>query len=262
MGGAHLAAATGERGADLLARAFAVREALGGARRLGIGELTAATGLPKTTVFRLVHALADAGYVELGEDGRYAIGLGFLKFAALFFSRNELRHAAIQPMRDLRARYGDTVNLAVFDGSQLVYLEILEGTHQFAMSARVGARVPMHATALGKAVGACLPDDLLTRIVGADGLTAFTPRTPRSLQELRQQLATARRDGFAVDDQEMEPGFRCVAAPILGHEGTVAGGLSLSGPVHRLSDAMLPAVGAEIRAASDSISRWLGFWPT
>jgi DNA-binding IclR family transcriptional regulator len=250
-----------EYGLDSLSKAFAVLEALVSARAMGIQELVGATRLPKTTVFRLAHALEAEGYLERTDDGRYAIGLGFLKFAALFLGRNELRHAAAAPMRALRDRYGDTVNLGIFDGRQLIYLEILEGTQPYGMTARVGARVPLHATALGKAVAAWLPQEQIRQIVAADGFTAFTPRTAATLQDLNRQLAIVRRQGYAFDDQEMEPGFRCVAAAIRGREGDVVGGLSVSGPLHRLTDEVAPALGAEVREACESISRWLGHWP-
>lgn len=246
---------------DALTKAFAILEALVPVRAMGIAELVAATGLPKTTVFRLVHALESEGYLERAGDGRYGIGLAFLKYAGLFLGRNDLRHAAASPMHTLRDRYGDTVNLAIFDDGQLIYLEILEGTQPYAMTSRVGARVPVHATALGKAVTAYLPDERMRQIVESDGLTAFTPRTAASLQALRGQLAAVRHRGFALDDQEMETGFRCVAAAIFGREGDVVGGLSVSGPVHRLTDEAVATLGREVAEACESISRWLGHWP-
>jgi DNA-binding IclR family transcriptional regulator len=250
-----------EYGIQVLTKGFTVLEALLRVRQMGINDLVAAAGLPKTTVFRLVHALAELGYVDRAPDGRYGLGLSFLKFAAAFYARNELRQAAAQPMRELNERYSDTVNLAVFDGHHLVYLDILEGVYPFRMSAQVGAWVPLHATALGKAVAAHLPDGDLRSVVGREGLASFTPRTVRSIQELQQQLAKVRRDGYALDDQEMEPGARCVAAAIFGRDGRVVGGLSLSGPVHRLTDEVLPTMARDVQSASERISRWLGFWP-
>ena len=259
--GGAVASAANDYSVEVLGKGFAILEALLTRRQMGINDLTAATGFPKTTVFRMVHSLSELGYVERTADGRYALGLSFLKFTAAFYGRNELRHAATEAMRDLSARYGDTVNLAVFDGTYLIYLDILEGTNPFRMSAQVGARVPLHATALGKAVCAHLPDAELRRILGNEGLTAFTSTTARSIQELQQQLARVRRDGHALDDQEMEPGARCVAAAILGREGRVVGGLSLSGPVHRFNDEALPTMAQDVQTACERISRWFGFWP-
>lgn len=256
-----MASVAKEHGVDVLSKGFAILEALADRRHLGIQDLAAATGLPKTTVFRLVHALEELGYVDRTAEGQYGLGLGFLKFTSAFFSRNELRHAAVEPMRTLRERYGDTVNLAIFDGTHLVYLDILEGTYPFRMSAQVGAQVPLHATALGKAVAAQLPDTELRRVIADEGLTSFTPKTAGSLQELQQQLVIVRRDGYALDDQEMEPGARCVAVAILDRNASVLGGVSLSGPVHRFSDEALPQVARDVQAACQEISRWLGFWP-
>jgi DNA-binding IclR family transcriptional regulator len=242
-----------ERALSIL-QLFALGEA-----EIGLSEISARAGLHQSTVFRLLATLSAAGYTEQNPvTGRYRLGLSALSLGQAFLRHSDLRQIAEPSLAVLRDRSGETVHLATLDGTQVVYLEKLPGLHPIGlMSSRVGDRAPAHCTGLGKALLAHQPEAAV-REAYRQGLTGYTPRTITRIGTLLTEMDKVRQSGFAVDDEEHEPGVVCVAASVSDSRRVVAA-ISVSGPAERIRekirDSRLPE---QVVAAANDISRHLG----
>jgi IclR family acetate operon transcriptional repressor len=146
-------------------------------------------------------------------------------------------------MVDLRHSSGETVNLALFRGGRLVYVDIVEGNHALRMSGSVGEEVPLHSTALGKATLAALPVENRRSLLGKEPYPSYTNRTYTTWEQLNADLKDVEARGYAVDLEEMDFGAACVAAAILGTGGHPVGALSVAGLAARFSSEDRKTVG-------------------
>ncbi|WP_243076559.1 IclR family transcriptional regulator [Microbacterium sp. SS28] len=221
-------------------------------RGLGISELAARSGLPKSTVSRLVSTLVRQRYLE--RDGRRVqLGLRLFEMGQLARAPHELRLAALPVLTNLRSRTHESVHLAIRDGQELVCIAAMRGRPGAPLAARTGGRLPMHATALGKAVLAHAPATDLDALA-ADGLRSWTPSTITDRELLAGQLAGIRRGLLAVAMRELLPGVSCVASPILTTTGRLVGAISASGCADGFD---VDAVAPEVRAAAVAVTRRL-----
>lgn len=245
--GANDSAKVVERVSDILA-AFG-----DDARTLGLSELARRTGLPKTTVHRLARDLVACRILE--RDGT-SFRLGLRMFEMGQRVQRTLREVAIPYMADLREATKQTVNLAVLEGGDVVYVEILRphGAPAALTQARSGGRLPAHATGVGKALLAFSPPEVIDQVL-ARPLVRMSGRTVVSPRRIREDLAMIRKAGVAFDVEESAPGLLCAACPILGPGGRLLGGLSVSGFRHQM---ILDNVASAVRMSALALSRALG----
>jgi IclR family transcriptional regulator, KDG regulon repressor len=156
---------------------------------------------------------------------------------------------------------GETVQLAVLDHQSVLYIRILESRQAVRMSSIAGSRAPAHCTSVGKVLMAHQPADVVKQIID-NGLPRFTQNTITSPEALLEELAAVRQKGFAIDDEEIEVGLRCIAAPVRNHTGNVIAAISVAAPVQRMSKKNLQTTVPTVTAAAESISRRLGFMPS
>ena len=203
---------------------------------VSLSELVREVGLPKTTIFRYLQTLAQAGYLrhDTATD-RYGIGPRILLLAGAAKSFDRLRRVARLEMEELAARFEQTVNLAMRSGTDLVYVEMVKPRDAPTMAARVGQHHPLHSTALGKAILAHLPPSERNMVVDA-ALETLTARTVQSSSSLRRQLDVARREGFALEREETEAGLSCIGCPVLDNSHYPIAAISLSTSDRRLMD--------------------------
>lgn len=241
-----------ERGLDVL-------ELLADRGEIRLGELAREVDVSRATAFRVLATLQNRGYVEHIRSQRvYRLGSALRGLAARSDTSSVLSLAA-PAMEQLRATTSETVNLALVRRRRIVYEAILEGVYSLRMSATVGEEVPAHAAAIGKAILASLPPERRAVFLGPEPYRALTQRTPTRMRDLAAELDRVRARGYAIDDQEVEVGAACVAAPILGSDGLPVGAISVSGLAARLPDAARPALGLQVRRWCDRISAALGF---
>lgn len=222
-------------------------------RRLTLSELAARAGLPLSTAHRLVGELTAWGALERGEDNRYRIGLRLWEVGALAPRSLGLRETAMPFLEDLYEVTRQNVQLAVLDGSEVVYVERLSGRTAVHVLTRVGGRLPLHATGVGLVLLAHADPDLRERVL-AQPLRRYTEKTVCDPGELRRTLAGVRTTGVAISDGQIEVIALSIAAAVRGPGGDVVAAVSV----------VVPAVGTNphtyvpvVRAAARGISRAL-----
>ncbi len=203
-----------------------------------------ALDMPKATVFRLVYTLEKRGYVVRTPLG--ALGLGPRVLWLVTESKRSwfllLREAALPRMLELRDLFGDTVNLGTRSGSQLVYIDVVEGTYPVRFVEMPGALGPLHATALGKALLAHLPASELESVLSGLTLRRYTPATITNPDRLAKELAKIRSRGYSIDNGESVEGATCVGAPVLAKGGRPLAAISMAIPNSRLNAEKLDSV--------------------
>lgn len=228
-------------------------------RELGVGEMAKRLGVHKSSASRLAATLSAAGYLEpAGAPGRYRLGSKLLGLAALAADGDALPRVAVPVLEGLVARCGETGHVAVLDGIEVVTVAVVDGWRSVRMHSTVGKRSPAHATAIGKALLAALPDAEVRRRYGRRALERRTANTIGSVPALLEQLAEVRAKGWAADGEELEVGLRCVAAPVADHTGAVVGAVGLSGPTDRITATAARRLGGDLRATAAEVSAGLG----
>lgn len=243
-------------------QAFAVLEALaerGNGR--GVTELAHKTGLAKSSVHAILKTLATMGYVQQDElTNRYLLGLRLFQLANAVPIVLDVRSAAAPYLEQLVEKYQETVHLVVLDEGEALYIDKRESPRSIHVVSQVGRKLPCHCTGVGKALLAHLPQEQVDAII-RKGLPRFTARTITDPQRLYEELRLVRERGYAVDDEEIMDGLRCVAAPIRNYTGSVIAALSVSGPVSRMTLDRLPEIAQDVMSAADQTSRRLGWSP-
>lgn len=227
---------------------------------LGLLELAERLNRPKSSLYRIITTLEDRGYITRNEENeKYCIGLKALELTKKLLENNTLNNLSRFEMQRLVEQTGESVNLGVLSGDEILYVAVLEGTHQLKFTETVGSKAPLHATAIGKAIAAHLSEEKLSRLLEKKEFIKFTPNTIDSEEKFRKELKIVRETGYALDDEEIATGARCIAAPIFNMFGRVEAALSISGAIHRLSDEKLDELSQLVISATQNISLKLGF---
>lgn len=222
-----------------------------------LAEISQLAELPKPTALRVLRTLTDGHMVRTDGDERYRLGAQCLVLGTAFLETLDLRDEAKGVLEELSERTEETCHLGVMDGTRVVYIEKVESPRSVRMYSRVGLTNPLHSAALGKAMLAFSPPEVVEKVL-AGPLERRTQHTTVDRDGLREELARIRRRGYAIDDVENEEGIRCVAAPVFDHEGDVAAGMSVSGPKYRLSLETLETFSGYVTDAAEQLSARLG----
>lgn len=238
---------------SMIGRAVAILGAFDAERgTLGISQLARLTGLPKSTVHRLAAELIREGLLE-AVDGGFRLGVRLFELGHLVPRQRGLRELAVPLMSELREVSRQTVHLAVLDGTDVLYVEILPGRTGPRLPSRVGGRMPAHATAVGKALLAHARRPALDEVLAA-GLPRRTPRTIVAPGLLHTDLRRIAQRGIALDIEESATGLMCVASPVLDAAGLAVAALSISG---RTGQMPVGRLGPAVRTAAATLGRQL-----
>lgn len=233
-----------------IGKVAAVMEALADLSR--ISDIARATGLPTSTVHRILQELVAIGWAREDTDRRYLLGARLLSLAGRASDASLLVHLGRPILHELCDRTGYAVHLAWRQGDTAVYLDKLEGRRSYHMRSRIGLSIPLHTTAIGKAILAAMPADEAREVLARAGTPRLTDRTITDPEVLLAHLEGVRGRGFAVDDEENEPQTRCVGAVVLDHRAVAVGGLSVSALTYDLDHERLQRIAPlVIRAAAD-----------
>ena len=249
---------TDQNTVQALDRGLAILAAVADSPGLTLTDLAQASGQAPATVYRALTTLAQHGMVEHEAEGQlWHIGPGAWRVGSTFLRRTKVAERARAPMQALMRETGETANLGIERGDQVLFLSQVETHEAIRAFFPPGTVSPMHVSGIGKALLAWWPADRVARIAGR-GLPGFTPRSLTTMAALQGDLALTRARGYAVDDQEKTDGMRCIAAPIFNAYGEPVAGLSISGPAFRLPLDRAAALGAQVRAAADGVTLAIG----
>jgi DNA-binding IclR family transcriptional regulator len=194
-------------------------------RRQSLAAICRRTGLPLTTVHRLVHELELGAALVRGADGDYEIGSKIWRLGTLASVHVELREVALPYMEDVYELGNDAVQVAVLDGLRCLVVDRIAGSRTISVLSKPGSRLPLHATGVGKVLLAFGGTELQDAVLGS--LDRYTDRTITDVATLRSQLTTIRSQGFAVTHEELAPGATSVAVPLRGKGGSVIAALGV-----------------------------------
>ena len=227
-------------------------------RGLRLVDLVQRCGLEKSTVHRVLAALMAEGLVDHdAESERYRLGIKFVEFGMAVLRRLDVRTEALPVLARLVAAAEETVHLGTRAGVEVIYLEKVEGPHAIQMRSRVGERMPLHSTGIGKAMLAYLSEEEVAGVI-RQGLSARTEHTITTPEALRTDLQRIRTRGYSTDLEENEVGVRCVGAPVFDHNIRVVGAISIAGPAYRVSEERLHELAQLVTEAAQETSRRLG----
>ncbi|MGO9641732.1 MAG: IclR family transcriptional regulator [Candidatus Acidiferrales bacterium] len=221
---------------------------------LQLRQIAQQTSIHKSTAYRFLAHLESAGYLFRDDGGAYIIGPRLAQLGAGIAYHATLRKVSRPALQRMWRTTKETVNLAVLDGHDVLYLDVIESPHMFRMGSQVGMRRPLNCTALGKAILAFLPLEQREEMLASLTFDRVTSRTITDAARLRKELAKILRLGFALDDQETDLGARCIAAPILDGSGKIMAALSISGPITRISRDKIQSFAKSAKSAAKDIS--------
>jgi len=216
------------------------------------------TGLPSSTVHRILQDLVAVGWAR--EDGNrgYLLGARLLALAGRATDQTSLVRAAHPTLQELSDRTGHAVHFAVRTGDEAVYVDKIEGSRAYQMRSRVGLAIPLHCTAIGKAVLAALPEAEVRTVLTRAGMPARTNHTITSVDAMVHHLEVVRARGYSLDDEENELSTRCIGAAVGDHSGSTIGGVSLSMLAFELEPDRVPRLGVLVVDAARRITGDLG----
>lgn len=248
-----------------LARGLAILASFRSGRPLvGVSELAREVGLTRSTTHRYVATLAELGYLQQDPETRkYRLGPRVLDLGFSALNSMELREVAAPHLRRLSDETGYTVNMAILDGLDIVYVERCRsaraGQRAIDLDLHVGSRLPAYCTSLGKVLLAYLPEKEREAALDRIDFARRGPNTIVSRAALLAELARVRDAGFAINDEELAPGLRSIAAPVLAHDGAAVAAINLA--VHRTMvslEELVARLSSTLRRTAAAISAQLG----
>jgi IclR family KDG regulon transcriptional repressor len=242
-------------------RAMLLLEILADASKEGmsLAKLSAAAGLHKTTAYRLLATLMTRGYVEQYENGNYGAGIGLVSIACKRLDQIEIKYEAEPYLYKLYNKFGYTVHLGVPDEFEMVYINKIEAPQAYRLHSQIGLRVSIFYTAMGKSILMYTPEVKLDRMLKSKEYKSYIKSAGITEAEYRSQLAEYRSQGWALDDEENEPGIRCIAAPIFDYHGSAVAAISITGLAQWMTQEQYPEIALQVRDAAFGISQRLGY---
>lgn len=216
--------------------------------------LSAETQLHPSTAFRILGSLAEHGFVERTEAGQYSLGMKLLQFAGRVHGKVDLLREAKPIMEWLRSQVGETVNLTVREGDEVVYIERAIPNRMMRVEQVIGSRAPLHVTAVGKLFLGENGEEACREYARRTGLPRYTPNTLVQFAPLWRQAQAAKEQGYALDEEEAEQGVSCIGVSVRDNRGNMIAGLSISAPSERRNESWIPL----IRKAGLDLSGRLG----
>ena len=224
---------------------------------MGIMDLSAQLGFHKSTTHRLVTSLQYMGYIRQDEESlKYALSLKFLEIGGKILEQTNMASLVHPSLKKLSEQTGETVHLVRREGTEAVYIDKVESNvSSIRMVSRVGSRIPLYCSGVGKALLAELPDQEIREIWNSSEIVSLTPYTVTKFQDLMERIGTVRKVGYAMDDEENEEGVRCIAVSIPDYHKEPVYALSISAPVSRMTDARIAELAVDVLAFKKELEK-------
>jgi IclR family KDG regulon transcriptional repressor len=222
---------------------------------LTMTQIAEQVGIHKSTAHRLLATLENKRFIQRDQDtGIYRLGISLLQMAYLTLEQNDLRRLAVPFMHRLCDLYEENIDLALFDDTDVVFVNILEGPRRVKLAAAIGQRLPAFATAYGKAILGFMSEKQVRHILER-GMPQLTPYTLNSPDALFENLNSVREIGFAISEQELEEQISAVAAPIFDQENRPVASIAVAGPAYRLTHERMMEIGPNLVSTTREISQ-------
>ncbi|HEV2463354.1 MAG TPA: IclR family transcriptional regulator [Acidobacteriaceae bacterium] len=242
-----------------LDRAVSVLEVLGESDGpLSLADICERMGLHKSTAHRSLMVLERSALIERTPENRFRLGLKLYELGNRAVEQIDLRTRVHPYFRRLATQVGETVHLSVLQKTSVVYLDKVEPNRRVCMSSKIGTSNPVHCTSMGKAMLAFQTEEAIQQIIAKIRFVRYTPKTITSRELLLKSLEKVRRRGYAIDDEEIELGVRCIGAPIFDERRRAIAAVSVSGPSSRITAQRVPAIAEQLQRCCKEISASLG----
>lgn len=224
-----------------------------------VGDIAKHLGVHKSSASRIAATLAAAGYLRAApRSSGFQLGGKLARLGSLAVIQTSLTDVAEPIMQVLAEETGETCHLGILDAADAVTVALVEGSFSLRLHSWVGKRSPAHLTSMGKVLLAGLTERVLDRLYDSEELPAPTPYSLSTRAALKSQLAKIRSNGYALDNEELEIGLRCVAAPVYSHDQRLVASVTLAGSASRIQLSSVGSYIEKVKAAADRISRELG----
>jgi len=227
---------------------------------LGITDISERVNLHKSTVYRLLSTLSYKGYVVQDEEtSKYKITFKLFELGSKKVEKLDLLNCSKPYTKALMESVNEVVHLVIREDTEIVYIDKVEANNTISMASRVGKRNPMYCTATGKGMLAFMPEEEVLKVWNSSKIIKLTKNTNTDFILFKKELQTINKTGYAIDNEENEIGVRCVSAPIFNINGEIAGAVSISGPVHRITEDKIDFISKEVLKYASLISEELGY---
>ncbi|GEN36352.1 MULTISPECIES: IclR family transcriptional regulator [Aneurinibacillus] len=227
---------------------------------LKITDISARMNLHKSTVHSLLKTLQKFRYIEQNmENGKYRLGMKLFERGNFVIHNLDIRSVAKNHLTELSMKTGNTIHLVILDGKEGVYIDKVEGSSATVLYSRIGRRIPIHCSAVGKVLVAFKSQTELAAILKGYEYRLNTANTIANEKDFLTELKKVKDQGFALDNEENEPGVACIAVPIRNHTGEVVAAMSMSQPATRLNSQSMEEAVAMLKEAAQEISVKFGY---
>lgn len=249
-----------EQSVRVMNRTFDIIELLSQEQRsMSVTEISKATGISKSTAYRLLQAMYARRYVEKDKNSCYSIGIKLIELVSCHINGLELQTEAKPFLSVLRSELSLTTHLGILEADEVIYIEKMNLYPTTMIYSQIGYRSPAYCSSMGKCLLSCLSGDELDEALFNCKFEQFTPNTITNIHDFKQHLKKVRKQGWAMDDEEYKLGHRCVGAPIFDYRGDAIASISASGIITEISDEKLPMIIEHVKNAAMQISRRMSY---
>lgn len=250
-----------DKGVQTINRALDIIEILSMEKEgLGVTEIGKKAGLHKSTAHRMLNTLAERGYIDKEPKyGNYRLGMKFVEVSSIYLNKIELKTEAQPYLRKLVETVGQPAHLGILDRFDVIYIEKIEALSSIRLYSKIGSRIPVYCSALGKALLSGLGNGDLAKLIDEIEYYPYTKNTIRTKGELMKTVESVKKRGFAVDNEEHDEGVRCLAAPIRDYTGKVIASVSTAGDKRIICEERDEEIGRYVIETAEAISERLGY---
>ncbi|MFK2825533.1 IclR family transcriptional regulator [Bacillus sp. B190/17] len=227
--------------------------------QLTFQEIIELSGIPKTSVYRMLTSLEEMGFLEKGTDSKYRLGLLFLNFGHLVSLRLDIRQIALPIMQELHNDVDEAINLIVKQGNEAIYIEKIDTNQKVRLYTAIGRRSPLYAGACSRIILSFLPSMEIDHYIESVDLKPFATGTITDKECLYQTIRQAQQDGYTISHSELENHTSAIAAPIFDHKGDVVAGISIAGIEANYQNENISIFAEKVKRAAQQISERLGY---
>jgi IclR family KDG regulon transcriptional repressor len=241
-------------------KVFSIIQALGDQKEIGVSELSQRLMMSKATTYRFLQTMKTLGYVaQEDEADRYSLTLKLFELSAKSLEHVDLIGLADKEMRIISEQTNEALHLGALDSESIIYIHKIDSNYNLRMQSKIGRRNPLYSTAIGKVLLAERDESFVRETLSHVEFIKHTEKTLENADQLLSELKLVKKQGYAEDNQEQEPGLRCIAAPIYDRFGMVIAGISISFPTIRFDEKRMPYYVDLLHKAGKNISSQLGF---